>query len=173
MSSGLEQVRQEVLRCLTAAEIPAVAAWESRWAGRYERPVIVVGLRQADSVSAALCDYLGQVFEEDTDSWREVYGRRLEVSVELEAYGPGREGARGCTEILEQAHDALLAGLAEGLRPGEMCWEAAAWDRETEHVRQVAVLQCTAAFVAQAREEPGLFLDFKLKGAPDFEQYRT
>lgn len=173
MSSGLEQVRQEVLRCLAAAEIPAIAAWEPRQAGQYASPVIVVGLRQADSAGTALCDYLGQVYEEATASWREVYGRRLEVSVELEAYGPGKEGAKGCTEILERAHDALLAGLTEGLRPGEMRWEAAGWDWQTEHVRQVAVLQCTAAFVAQAQEEPGLFLDFKLKGAPDFEQYRT
>ncbi len=171
--SGLEQVRREVLRCLTAAGISAAAAWEPRWAGQYGSPVIVVGLRRADSASAALCDYLGLAYEADTASWREVYGRRLEVSVELTAYGPGKEGAAGCTAILEEAHDALLAGLAEGLRPGEMTWEAAGWDRETEHVRQTALLQCTAAFVAQAQEEPGLFLDFKLKGAPDFEQYRT
>ena len=171
--SGLEQVRQEVLRCLKAAGIPAAAAWEPRWAGQYGNAVIVVGLRRADSTGAAFCDYLGLTYEADTASWREVYGRRLEVSVELTAYSPGEEGAAGCTALLERAHDALLAGLAEGLRPGEMTWEAAGWDRETERLCQSAVLQCTAAFVAQALEEPGLFLDFKLKGVPDFEQYHT
>ena len=136
-------------------------------------PTQVCGGLKVEIVKGKVCDYLGLTYEADTASWREVYGRRLEVSVELTAYSPGEEGAAGCTALLERAHDALLAGLAEGLRPGEMTWETAGWDRETERLCQSAVLQCTAAFVAQALEEPGLILDFKLKGVPDFEQYHT
>ena len=68
------------------------------------------------------------------------------------------------TVCFAKAAAVLLGKLPEGIRPGELCWEALAWERETGMFLRRGRLRCRALFTAESREDGGEFLDFILKG---------
>ena len=76
-----------------------------------------------------------------------------------------REIARWDERFRETAAEILLGGLPAGIHPGELTWEALAWERETEQFLRRGRLQCRAYFLAQTEDEETMFLDFRLKGA--------
>ena len=161
--SAAEQILAEVLRCLREAEVPAQEAYGAcRPVERTE--MTAVSIQRFQSLAAGLDGYLGRKYDRGSAGWQELYGRKMEVWLELAAYAPL---AAGCAALLERAHDALTAGLAAGLRPEEMSWEQATWDTETGLYRQKAVLRCRAFLVAAVPEETGQLLDFRLKGVPE------
>ena len=161
--SAAEQILSEVLRCLSACGLPAAEAYHPG-VPLERREAVAASIQRLQSRPAGLDSYLGRQYEAETAAWRELYGRRGEVWIALEAYAPR---ASGCETLLEQAHDALTAGLAAGLRPGEMEWEAVCWDAETGMFRRRAILRCEVFLVAAASEESGELLDFRLKGVPE------
>ena len=64
----------------------------------------------------------------------------------------------------------LLGGLPEGIRPGELSWEALTWEKETGLFLRRGKLRCEALFLAEAGEEGETFLDFILKGVMQHER---
>ena len=165
MSSGLEQIRGELIRCLREGNVTTLAAYEPGKAACYDQPVVAVSLAGGETAAAGFSDYLGERYDQEQSAWVELYGKRLELSACLEAYAPEDMGAMACQKCLEEAWDALCAGrLASGVKLGEMAWEAAGWDVDTRMYRQRSTLRCSAYFIAAVQEELGLLLDFRLKG---------
>ena len=76
--------------------------------------------------------------------------------------------AADCERGCETATEVLLGGLPEGVRTGELTWEAICWEKTTGMFLRRGVLECRALFLAESAVESGEFLDFRLKGVISF-----
>lgn len=160
--SGLEQVKAAVAAALEKAGLAAALEYGPERLRRYPGAVITVGVRRGECRQVGFCDYLGEQEDPETGLSREVYGRRLDIQLSLDAWSEKDPGT--CQEALERAHEALLTGLPAGIRAGDMAWEAVRWDAETEMFCRQGTLRCGACLTAAVQEDTGLLSDFILKG---------
>ena len=156
----LRQIRDAVISALRAGGLEAEAAYPGKWAAERKTPLATVAVGAAEGRALGFCGYLGETQGADGQV-REVYGKRLEgvISVDLRA-----ARAAVCEEGAETAAAVLLGDLPEGIRPGELRWEALAWERETGLFLRRGSLRCEALFLAESGNEGPEFLDFVLKG---------
>ena len=157
----LTQVRSAVTAALQGAGLTALTAFPAERARAYEGAVAAVAVGTAQGRAMGLCNYLGEARDGKIGALREVYGKQLEGVVTVDIRG---RRAADCEAGCEKAAEALLGGLPAGIRPGELCWEALAWERETGMFLRRGRLQCRAFFTAESREDGEEFLDFILKG---------
>ena len=162
----LRQIRDAVIAALRGGGLEAEAAFPAKWAAERETPLATVSVGAAEGRALGFCGYLGETRDKDGEA-REVYGKRLEgvISVDLRA-----ARAAVCEEGAETAAAVLLGGLPEGVRPGELSWEALAWDRQTGLFLRRGRLKCEALFLAESGGQEPEFLDFILKGVLQGEQ---
>ena len=162
----LRQMRDAVISALRAWGLAAEAAFPGKWAAERKTPLATVAVGAAEGRALGFCGYLGEARGEDGEA-REVYGKRLEgvITVDVRA-----ERAADCEEGGETAAAVLLGKLPEGIRPGELSWEALAWEKQTGLFLRRGKLQCEALFLAEAGDEGPEFLDFMLKGVLRSEQ---
>ena len=162
----LRQIRDAVIRSLRAEGLAAEAAFPDKWASERGTPLATVDVGAAEGRALGFCGYLGETLGRDGKT-REVYGKRLEgvITVDVRA-----ERAAVCQEGGETAAAALLGRLPEGIRPGELSWEALVWEKETGLFLRRGRLRCEALFLAEAGEDGGVFQDFILKGVLQHEQ---
>jgi len=162
----LRQIRDAVTGALRSAGLAAEAAFPEKWAAERKTPLATVAVGAAEGKALGFCGYLGEV-RDASGGTREVYGKRLEgeITVDIRA-----ERAADCETGGETAAAALLGGLPEGIRPGELSWEALCWEKETGLFLRRGKLRCEALFLAEVGEEDGVFLDFILKGVLRSEQ---
>ncbi|MBU5626263.1 hypothetical protein KQI82_04920 [Oscillibacter sp. MSJ-2] len=159
--TGMNQVRGAVIRCLQDSGLEAVPRMGQQREKRPGGAVAAVGVRQSSGRAMGFCSYLGQVYDEEKGTVRELYGKRLEVDLAVDIYAPESDE---CEAAAETAAEVLLSGLPSGLKPLEASWGEVKWDRDRDlYVRQGAV-RCTAYFTATGSEESGALLDFELKG---------
>ena len=162
--TGLEQVKAAVAATLNKAGVRAVLEYGPERAKCYDGAVISVGVRKSECRQAGLCDYLGEQEDPETGLSREFYGRRLELSLSLDAWADPETDVSACQEALEQAHEALLRAMPAGIRPGEMTWGEVQWDKDARMFLRQGTLQCSAYLTATVRDDTGLLTDFILKG---------
>lgn len=162
----LRQIRDAVIAALEAGGLEAEAAFPGKWAAERKTPLASVSVGTAEGRALGFRGYLGETRGEDGQV-REVYGKHLQgvVSVDVRA-----RRAAECEEGVETAAAALLGKLPEGIRPGELSWEALAWERETGLFLRRGKLKCEALFLAERGDQETEFLDFVLKGVLQSEQ---
>lgn len=162
----LRQIRDAVISALRGRGLAAEAAYPAKWAAEREAALATVSVGAAEGRALGFRGYLGETRGED-GLVREVYGKRLEgaVSVDIRA-----NRAAVCQEGAETASSVLLGGLPEGVRPGELSWEALTWERETGLFLLRGSLRCEALFLAEAGDQGPEFLEFVLKGVLRSEQ---
>lgn len=162
----LRQVRDAVIAALRAEGLEAETAFPGKWAAERKTPLATVAVGAAEGRALGFCGYLGETRGKDGEA-REVYGKRLEgvISVDIRA-----ERAADCEEGSETAAAVLLGRLPEGIRPGELSWEALVWEKQTGLFLRRGKLKCEALFLAEAGDEEPEFLDFILKGVLRSEQ---
>ena len=162
----LRQIRDAVIGALRDGGLEAEAAFPAKWADERKIPLATVAVGAMEGKHIGFCGYLGQR-QEESGQVREVYGTRLEgvITVDIRA---GR--AAVCEGGGETASAVLLGGLPEGIRPGELSWEALTWEKETGLFLRRGKLRCEALFLAEAGEEGETFLDFILKGVMQHER---
>ena len=170
----LNQIRDAVLSALRAEALTALEAYPDQWAKRYDCPVAAVAVETAESRTVGFCNYLGEVSDPETGQVRELYGKQLDAVIAVDIRGPrAADCERGC----ETAAEILLGGLPAGIHPGELTWEALAWERETEQFLRRGRLQCRAYFLAQTEDEETMFLDFRYSSgystSPSSQQIRS
>jgi len=160
--TGLNQVRDAVIRTLRDAGLPAVAAYDGA-AKRYDGAVASVDVAEAVGKPGGFDSYLGQVYDPDSGTVAERYGRRLDVTLSVEVRAPT---ASACEEGCERAAEALLSGgLPSGLRLGEQSWEGVSWDKSNQMFLRKGRAVGRAFFTATAEEGSDVLLrDFILKG---------
>ena len=161
----LRQIRDAVISALRAEGLAAEAAFPEKWAAERKTPLATVAVGTAEGRALGFDGYLGEIRGEDGQV-REVYGKRLEgvITIDLRA-----ERAADCEEGGETAAAALLGKLPEGIRPGELSWEALSWEKQTGLFLRRGTLRCEALFLAETSGGPE-FLDFILKGVLRNEQ---
>ncbi|SFP19261.1 hypothetical protein SAMN05216343_10453 [Oscillibacter sp. PC13] len=157
----LIQVRDAVITALQKAELPALTAFPAGRAKQYGGPIAVVGVGAAEGKTMGFCNYLGESYDASAGTVRELYGKQLEAEISVDIRG---SRAALCEDGCETAADVLLSGLPEGIRPGELRWEALKWEKETGMFLRQGYLRCRAAFIAQDSDDSMAFLDFQLKG---------
>ncbi len=163
----LRQMRDAVIDALRAGGLKAETAFPAKWAAERKTPLATVAVGAAEGKALGFCGYLGES-RDARGEVREVYGKRLEgtVTVDIRA-----ERAADCEDGGETAAAVLLGSLPEGIRPGELSWEALTWEKETGLFLRRGKLRCEALFLAEAGEDGGAFLDFMLKGVLRSEQH--
>lgn len=161
----LRQMRDAVISALRAEGLEAEAAFPGKWAAERKTPLASVSVGAAEGRALGFCGYLGEARGKDGEV-REVYGKRLEGVITVDIRGAR---AADCEEGGETAAAVLLGKLPEGIRPGELSWEALAWERETGLFLRRGKLRCQALFLAESGDEGPAFLDFILKGVLQHE----
>jgi len=157
----LAQVRQAVIDALNHAGLTALEAFPDSRAKAYSGAVAAVAVGAAEGKNLGFCNYLGEIYDEDAGTVRELYGKQLEGDIAVEIRSVR---AADCEKGFQQAAEILLGGLPNGIRPGELRWEALAWEKSTGMFLRRGSLRCQAVFVAESQEEGEPFLDFILKG---------
>lgn len=157
----LMQVRRAVLEALKAAGITALEAFPAQKVKTYPGAVAAVSVGAAEGKPMGFCNYLGEVYDPEAGTVRELYGKQLEGDVVISVRA---ERAVDCESGCEAVSEVLLGGLPGGIRPGQLNWEALAWEKTTGMFLRRGTLRVQAAFVAQSMEDGETFLDFILKG---------
>ena len=157
----LAQVRQAVIDALNAGGVTAMEAFPADRAKRWPGAVAAVAVGAAEGKALGFCNYLGETYDKEAGTVRELYGKQLEGDIALELRA---ERAADCETGCAAATDILLGKLPSGIRPGELRWEALTWEKATGMLLRRGTLQCQAMFIARADEEGETFLDFILKG---------
>ena len=157
----LMQVRQAVLKALKEAGMQALEAFPEGRAKRYSGAVATVAVGAAEGKGLGFCNYLGEAYDEEAGTAREVYGKQLEGEIVVDVRA---ERAADCESGCETAAEVLLGGLPVGIRPGELRWEGLQWETATGLFLRRGILSCRAVFVAESAEEGEAFLDFILRG---------
>ena len=157
----MTQIRDAVIRSLGEAGLRAMAAFPAERMKNYDRAVATVDVGTVEGGVLGFCNYLGEVYDPEKGTVRELYGKVLDAEILVDVRG--RQAAL-CQSGCETAADVLLGGLPGGIRCGELAWEGLKWEKETEMFLRRGKLGCQAVFVAQSSEDGEAFLDFQLKG---------
>ena len=157
----LTLVRDEVVRALQEAGLTALAAWPAERRRAYDGAVAAVDVGSVESGPLGFCNYLGEIYDQELGTVRELYGKQLEAEILVDIRA---ERAADCESGCARAADVLLGGLPAGIRCGELAWEAIAWEKAAGMFRRRGRLRCQAVFVAESGGDDETFLDFRLKG---------
>jgi hypothetical protein len=148
---------------LTAQGISAQAAWQTEWAKVQREPLAVVQVKKLEAAPGGFQNYLGQRYDQEAGTWREIYGQRAKVTFLLDLYSPQERGEEGCRELLDQAAGALQTGSPAGLALESWTMEATEYDEKRGLFRGKLSAKCQGALAAETSEE-GAFLGFTVKG---------
>ena len=159
----LDELRQAMAQYLSSCGVAAVTAWEPGRRARREEPVAVVSLRGCEGGPAGFQDYLGERFDEASGTWRELYGKKAELTLGLDIWGPKSGGEAACAALFDRVVQALTLGGPDGLRLREVVCGETAYDGDEGLFHCPARAVGTVLLVAQAGED-GLFTDFMVKG---------
>lgn len=157
----LDAVLDEVVAALKAAGVSAFRAFPEA----AETGGVSVGVESYAVNGAGLGDYLGTRTASGGAGEKELYGKRLALTLGFEVFVPfgGSGGAAGCDRAADKLRDALAA-LPEGLHALEMdCGEVSA-DEVLGAYRCRCAAKCLAFLVAETDGGEPEFADFKLKG---------
>lgn len=157
----LAQVRRAVIDALNAGGVTAMEAFPADRAKRWPGAVAAVAVGAAEGKMLGFCNYLGEMYDQEAGTVRELYGKQLaaEILVDIRA-----ERAADCESACGRAADVLLGGLPAGIRCGELSWEGIQWEKDTGMFRRRGRLRCRVVFVAESGGDDEAFLDFRLKG---------
>ena len=90
----LERIPGYMADYLSANGVAAEPAWSGRERTALAGPKAVVSVRKCQMGPAGFQDYLGERFDKDSGQWRELYGRKAELTLGLDLYAPEEtEGA--------------------------------------------------------------------------------
>ena len=163
--SEIESILEAVRQTLTDAGVRAVTAFPAGGFRRYKEPVCAVGLASGQGVDAGLNEYIGERMDKATGKTVEIYGKRLELGVEVRIYSPkGEPGTNGCLDTMAKVI-AALPRLPSGVKVRGFTSGEISFDAGTDMILAGLTLSCLCFFYAETTDEEFEILDFKLKGA--------
>lgn len=158
----MERLIADVLAALRGAGLAAMRADPGVRARTPEAPVLCLAVKQAASSAAGFYDYLG-VVEDPEAGAVELYGRRVECTLELEARSPAALGAAAAEEAARQALDALLSGAVHA-RIGRATIAAARLDAAAGTFCCALTVEAALLRYRARADEGAPLTDFELKG---------
>ena len=159
MRGGLELIRERMTEYLTSLGVQALTAWPGQERMKREDCVVVVSLRKCQTGPSGFQDYLGERYNEDTASWEELYGKRVELTFGLDLYAPAAAGEEAIQRTFDQLSVALQEGGPEGLTVRTVSCGETVYDQAGRLLRRSVEAECSAYLYAIA-EAGGAFLDF-------------
>lgn len=157
----LTQVRDAVIAALEEAGLKALTVFPQERMRQYDGAVAAVGVGTVEGKAMGFCNYLGQTYDQEAGTVRELYGKQLEAVITVDVRA---DRAADCESGCAAAAEVLLSGLPAGIRGGELNWEGLKWEKETGMFLRRGSLRCRAVFVARSGGDETAFLDFILKG---------
>ena len=142
------QVRTAIAARLRGAGLAAVCAYEQETLRHYGTSVTVIGARETRIERAGLRDYLGTSDPRGGEDAREIYGRKLALTLSADVYTP----------------EVLLDALPEALRVSRIVWGRSAWDTRSGMFLLPGSVECTALYTAEVRPDETVLHSFVLKG---------
>ena len=162
--TAVKQVKRAVVKAMTDAGVTAVESYSAERFKMSKCAVTAVGARETVIEPGGGLAYLGRKADEKTQEVREVYGRKMDLTLSLDVYAPREFGADGCEETAEMAMQALMTALPEGLKLRELHLGQTEWDKVTGMFRLRASAAYEAYFLCEMAEDETVFTDFVLKG---------
>lgn len=159
----LERIPRYMADYLSANGVAAEPAWSGRERTALAGPKAVVSVRKCQVGPAGFQDYLGEQFDKDSGQWRELYGRKAELTLGLDLYAPEEtEGAE-----LERAVFRLARALVRGGPPDvgvkELAWGETERDGKSRLLRRTVRAVCVVCLTGE--EEPSaVFSEFEVRG---------
>lgn len=131
---------------------------------QHEAPVVTVGLKSGSTAPSGFAEYMGQRYDRVTDTYNEIYGKRLDMSFAIDIYSPKSQayGAGRCLEIFGEIAEAC-SSLPSGIRVKEILCGETKYDTAVNMFCCQAELKFTAFLYAEQTGDAE-FLDFVLKG---------
>lgn len=163
MSGAVEVIRARMTRYLQEQGIHAVAAWPLDERRKQEGAVVAVSVRKCQSGPAGFQDYLGELFNEESGQWEELYGKKVQLTIGLDLYADAQAGEQAIQTCFDQLAQALQEGGPEGLRIQSLSCGETGFDRGGRMLKRTAQAECAAYFYA-VTEPGGAFLDFEIRG---------
>ena len=160
----LDALRTYMTALLREQGVEAMESWPLEERPRLTSVVAAVSIRSCKAEPGAFWEYLGEELEPDTGTWRERYGRRLEVRLGLDLWAAGAGGAERLQAAFDGLLEALRDGEPEGLRIREITCGETEYDRTTGLMVRRVEAKC-GAFLYAAAEEGSAFLEFEIRGA--------
>ena len=159
----LDALRTYMTALLREQGVEVMEAWPREGRPRLTSVVAAVSIRSCRAEPGAFWEYLGEELEPDTGTWRERYGRRLEVVFGLDLYAPGEGGGGACQEGFDALAGALNTGGSGGLRVRSLSRGEVGYDQDLDVLKCPVEASCQAYLYASAQES-GSFTDFVVKG---------
>lgn len=127
---------------------------------------VCVGSEKCKCLSPGFGDYLGVRTDILSGAITELFGKRLEITLNFEVYAPYHLdlGEETCVECADKV-TRLLDKLPSGLRVIDMIRGEVKADDKLSLFHCACSLRCMAFFIAEKNDEEAEFLDFILKGA--------
>lgn len=162
--TAIQQVKTAVVNAIGAFNVAAMSAYSAEELKKYTCAVAAVGVREVSVTHSGAAEYLGQRYDEVRGTVREVYGKKLELSLSLDLYAPRAVGADACEEAAEAVTQAMMAALPCGLHMQKITWEQVRWDETYGMFCLGGTVKYEAYFTAETAEETAEFTDFILRG---------
>ena len=159
----LETVREYLTEYLNGKGIRAMTAWPGTEGEPVDGPVAVVSLRCCETGPGGFRHYLGERYDQKSQTWREVYGQRVRATFGLDLYAGRAGGAAGCQRAFDALAEALGQAAPAGLRTVRLNRGETVFDPAAGAFRCPVEAVCNAYLYAMA-DEAGAFLDFEVKG---------
>lgn len=158
------QVRTAIAARLRGAGLAAVCAYEQETLRHYGTSVTVIGARETRIERAGLLDYLGTSDPRGGEDAREIYGRKLALTLSADVYTPRELGCADGEQTAESVTEVLLDALPEALRVSRIVWGRSAWDTRSGMFLLPGSVECTALYTAEVRPDETVLHRFILKG---------
>ena len=163
MSRGLDVIRERMTQYLQEQNINAITAWPREERLKQGDAVVVLSLRKCQSGPAGFQDYLGELFNEESGRWEELYGKRVRLTFGLDLYADAKAGESAIQAGFDALTGALQEGGPEGLTIQELSCGETSYDGAGRLLKRAVEAECTAYLYA-VTEPGGAFLDFEIRG---------
>ena len=148
MSDGLDKIRERMADYLNAQGVAAVTAWPAEERLRREGAVAAVTLRACQAGPAGFQSYLGERYNQETEQWEEIYGRKVRLTFGLDLYALPQAGEAALQTALDILTQACAGAGPEGLAIQEFSSGETAYDGDSRLLRKPAQAVCTAYLYA-------------------------
>ncbi len=163
MSGGLERIRERMAEYLSGCGVAATAAWPAQERLRQEGVVAAVTLRGCQAGPAGFQSYLGERYNQETQQWEELYGRKVHLTFGLDLYAPPGGGEAPLQAALDTMAQACAGAGPEGFHLEEFSSGETVYDSGGRLLRKPAQAVCTVYLYAVTQPD-GAFLDFEIRG---------
>lgn len=163
MSMGLEKIRESMCAFLKQRGLQTVVAWPKREREEFSGVAVCVALRRCEAGPSGFRDYLGERWNEETNEWEELYGRKTRLTFGLDLYADPQQGEAAIQETFDRLLQALQGEGPAGMKLVELSCGETGYDAGGRLLRRSVEAVCSAYLYA-VTQPGGAFLDFEIRG---------